>query len=127
MMPIFLAFGAPSSTPLRGLRAFCSSGRAGVIDVVVLDVAFDRRNTLVERVEDRVFKPPPRRLGEKSLYGIYPRGRGRSEVKRPIGVVLQSFLNFGRLVEGDVVNDDMNMGSRLDPLRDEVKESEEFL
>ena len=48
-------------------------------------------------------------------------------MKRPIGVVLQPFVGLGRLVGGDVVEDNMNLGSRLDPLGDEVEESEEFL
>ena len=48
-------------------------------------------------------------------------------MKRPTGVVRQPFVDFGRLVVGDIVEDDMNRGSGLDPLGDEVKESKEFL
>ena len=48
-------------------------------------------------------------------------------MKRPIGVVLHPFVNFGRLVGRDVVEDDMNLGSGLDPLGDEVEEIEKFL
>ena len=78
---------------------------------MVLGVALNRRDALVERVEDRVFEPRPRKLGEEPLDGTHPRGRGRSEVKRPIGVVLQPFVNFGRLVGGDIVEGDMNLVS----------------
>ena len=38
---------------------FAPAERAGVIGVVVLDVALNRRDALVERVEDRVFEPRP--------------------------------------------------------------------
>ena len=43
------------------------------------------------------------------------------------GVALQPFVDLGRLVEGDAVEDDVNLGSGLDPLGDKVEESEEFL
>ncbi len=108
-------------------RLLAPAERAGVIGIVVLNVALDRRNALLERAEDRVLEPLPRELGEETLDGIHPRGRGRSEVKRPIGVVLQPFVDLGRLVGGNVVEHDMNLGSRPDPLGDEIKEGEEFL
>jgi len=47
-------------------------------------------------------------------------------VKRPIGVVLRPFVDLGGLVGGDVVEDDMNLGSGLDPFGDEIEEGEEF-
>ena len=60
--------------------------RPGVIGVVMLDVALNRRDALVERVEDRVLEPLPRELGEETLDSIHPRGRSRSEMECPIGV-----------------------------------------
>ena len=101
--------------------------RPGVIGVVMLDVALNRRDALVERVEDRVLESLPRELGEELLDGIHPRGRSRSEMERPIGVAFQPLVDLGRLVRGNVVEDDMNLGSRLDPLGDELEEGEEFL
>ena len=101
--------------------------RAGVIGIVVLDVALNRRDALVNRIEDGLLEPLAGQLGEEPLDGIHPRGRDRSEVKRPIGGILQPFVDFGRLVGGDIVKDDMNLGSGLDSLEDKVKQSKEFL
>ena len=51
---------------------FLLQRRAGVVDVVVLDVALNRRDTLVKRVEGHVFESWTRKPGEDSLDGIYP-------------------------------------------------------
>ncbi len=48
-------------------------------------------------------------------------------MERPVGVVLQPFVDVGRLVGGDVVVHDMNRGSGLDSLGDEVEEDWECL
>ena len=62
------------------------------------DVALDGGDALVERVEDRVSEPLPRELGEETLDGVHPGGRGRSEVECPIGVVFQPFVDLSGLV-----------------------------
>ena len=54
---ISVTSGVPSFTPPRGLRDFCQLERAGVIGVMVLDVALNRRDAFVEGVENRVFEP----------------------------------------------------------------------
>ena len=79
--------------------------RAGVIGVVVPDVALDRRNALVKRVEDSVLQPLPGQLREEPLHGVHPGRRGRGEVELPVGAALQPFVDLGRLVRGDVVED----------------------
>ena len=93
----------------------------------MLDVTLDRRDALVERTADRVPEPLPRKPGEEPLDGVHPRGRGRREVKRPVGVVPQPFVDLGRPVGGDVVGDDMNLGPGPNPLGDGVGERGEFL
>ena len=45
----------------------------------------------------------------------------------PVGTALQPLMDFGRLVRGDVVEDDMDRGSGIDPLGDAVEEGEELL
>ena len=51
---------------------FAPAAWAGVIGVVVLDVVLNRRDTLVERVEDYVFEPWPQKPREDPLDGIHP-------------------------------------------------------
>ena len=60
------------------------SERAGIIGVVVLEVALDRRDALVQRVENRVPEPLPRAPREETLDSVHPGCRGRSELKRPV-------------------------------------------
>ena len=58
-------------TPLPGLheilRAAAPTERAGVPGVAVFNVSPDRRDAGVERVEDRVLEPLPRKLREEPL------------------------------------------------------------
>ena len=44
-----------------------------------------------------------------------------------LGLPLQPFVDLGRLVRGNVVEDDVNLGFRLDPLGDKLEEGEEVL
>ena len=101
--------------------------RAGVIGNVVLDVALGRRNAIVKRVEDRVLQPLPGQRREEPLHGVHPGRRGRGKVELPVGTALQQFLDLGRLVRGDVVEDYMHRGSGCDPLGDMVEECKEVL
>ena len=97
------SFCVPLSRHPRDFRASCSSGTGRRHWRCGARCDLDRRDAFVERVEDRVLEPLPRELGEEPLDGVHPGSRGRSEVKRPIGVVLQPFADLGRLVGGDVV------------------------
>ncbi|MCY3984982.1 MAG: hypothetical protein OXE85_13835, partial [Roseovarius sp.] len=98
-------------TPLPGLheilRAAAPTERAGVPGVVVLDVAPDRRNAGVQRVEDRILQPLTHQLREEPLHGVHhgthPGRRGRREVKRPVGMILQPLVHLGRAVGRHVV------------------------
>ena len=46
--------------------------RTGVVGTVVPDVFLDFHDSLVERIENRVFEPGQRELGEISLDGVHP-------------------------------------------------------
>ena len=52
------------------LRVPTPAERAGIVDVVVLDVPLNRRDALVKRVEDRILQPLPGQLREEPLDGI---------------------------------------------------------
>src|SRR3954451_6390167 len=51
--------------------------------------AVDRRLQLNERAEHAAFEPALGELGEETLDGVQPRGRGRGEVEGPARVPLQ--------------------------------------
>ena len=86
-----------------------------VVGIVMRDVALGCRDALVERIENRVPVPLPRELGEETLDGIRSRGCARSEVDLPVGTVLRPFMSLGQLVRGQVVEDHVCRGFRLDP------------
>ena len=93
--------------------------------VVVIDVALDGGDARVERVEGCIPEPLPRQLREEALHGVHPGRRGRGEVELPVRPVLQPLVDLGRPVRRDVVEDDMNRGSGVDPPGDMVEEGEE--
>ena len=96
------------------LRAAAPPERARVAGVAVLDAAPDRRDAGVQRVEDRVLQPPPRRPREEPLHGVHhgthTGRRGRREVKRPVGMVLQPLADLGRAVPLDRPTHDLPRG-----------------
>ena len=66
-------------------------------------------------MEDGILEPLAGQFGKKPLNGIDPGSRSRREVETPFGMILEPFVNLGRLVGGDTVENDMNGSTRLDP------------
>ena len=101
--------------------------RVGIVGLVMVDVVFDGGDALVARIEDRMLALLPPELGEKALDGVHPRGRCRGEMEGPVGTVLEPPVDLGRLVGGNVVENDMDRCSGLDLRGDMVEEGEELL
>ena len=72
---------APLPGHRESLRAAVPPERPRVPGVAVPDAVLDRRDAGVERVEDRVLEPLPRRPREEPLHGVHhgthPGRRGR--------------------------------------------------
>ena len=62
---------APPKGPRKILRAAAPPERARVPGVAVPDAAPDRRDAGIQRVEDRVLQPLPRRPREDPLHGVH--------------------------------------------------------
>ena len=96
-------------TPLPGLheilRAAAPPERPRVPGVAVFNVSLNRRDTGVQRVEDRVLEPVPRQLREEPLHGVnhgtHTGRRGWREVERPVGMALKPLVDLGRVVPLD--------------------------
>ena len=108
-------------------RTSAPEERTGTAGAATLDPSPDGRDAGVKPVEDRVLQPLPRRPREEPLHGAHPQGRGRREVKRPVGTRLQPLADHGRPVRGRVVEDDVPRGSGPDPLGDMVEKGGEYL
>ena len=108
-------------------RTSATEERTGAAGAATLDPSPDGRDAGVRPVEDRVLQPLPRRPQEEPLHGAHPQGRGRREVKRPVGTRLQPLADLGRPVRGRVVEDDVHRGPGTDPLEDMVEKGGEHL
>ena len=72
--------------------------RAGVLGVVMGEVALDCSDALFKRVEERVLQSLPRELGEEALDGVHPGGRRRGELERPVETTFQPRVCFDGFV-----------------------------
>ena len=95
--------------------------------VVVLQEALDHLHAFDERVEDRILQALARQLREEAFDGVGPGGQCWREVKCPVRIPGQPLVDNLRLVRGDVVEDDVNIGAGLDALGDMVETRQELL
>ena len=77
--------------------------------------------------EDAALEALPGQLGEEPLDRVEPGGRGRGEMEMEPLVPPQPSLNFGMLVRGVIVDDQMEFLPGRGLAVDLVEEADEFL
>ena len=103
--------------PGEGLRIVIGFGEVSVDSSLEIDDAF----------EDATFEPLPGQLGEETFNGIEPGGRGRSEVEVEPLVPFEPSADFGMLVRGVVIDDQMQFPPCRRLAVDLVQEADELL
>ena len=126
-IPFPAASGARFPRGNQILWILAPAERAGVTGIVLLDVTLDRADKFARRIEDCILQPLPRRFREDALDRVHTGCRGRGEVKRPVGMVRQPFMNLGRFVGIDVTLIGMNRHRGPDPASNMIEEGGEFL
>jgi hypothetical protein len=79
-----------------------------------------------DRAEDAAFEAAFGQLGEEALDGIQPRARCRHEVEREALVPVEPCAHLGVLVNGVVVEDDMDEFAGRDVGLDGIEEADEL-
>ena len=98
----------------------------GVV-IVLLEEAFDRGLEVDDRMEDAAFQPALGELGEETLDRIEPGARGRREMEDETRVTRQPGHDFGVLVGGIVVENDMDHLAGRHPRLDGIEKADELL
>src|SRR5215469_13213075 len=78
-------------------------------------------------LEDAAFEPAPGQLGEEALDRVEPGGGGRSEVEMEAPMPPEPGADFGMLVGGVIVDDQMHLALGRGFAADFVEKADEFL
>ena len=89
-------------------------------------ISIDGGLQVSDRAEDAAADALPGHLGEEVLDRIEPGGRGRSEVESPTRMARKPSQNFGMLVGGIVVENDVDRLASRDVALDGIEEANEF-
>ena len=95
--------------------------------VVFGDEAVDGGLQVDHAGEDAVLQSSARELGEEALDSVESRTGSRGEVEGPARMPCEPAPDLGRLVRGDVVEDDVNDPARRDVALQRVQEPDELL
>src|SRR6202034_4316928 len=117
----------PTSDSRDDLIGFGGPDKGSGLIVGLAEEAVDRGLELDDRAEGAAFEPTPGQLGEEALHGVEPGGRGRGEMEDEPRMPTEPGANFGMLVGGVVVEDEVDdLGGRNGGL-DGVEEANELL
>src|SRR5262245_8165278 len=91
------------------------------------EVAVDSGLEIDDALEDAAFEPLPGQLGEKTLDGIEPGGRGRGEMEVEPGMPFEPGPHLRMLMRRIVVDDQVQLSAGRGFAVDLVEEADEFL
>ena len=102
-------------------------GKGFGVFVSFSDEAIDGGLKIDERVKDATFKPPSCKFGEEALDGVEPgRGGWREMEDKPL-VAIEPGADLWMLMDGVVVEDDMDGFFHRNLGVDDVQKADEFL
>jgi len=97
------------------------------VGVMIVEVVVDGGLEVDDRAEDTAFEAPAAHRREEAFDGVEPRSRGGREVEDPAWVSGEPGLHLGMLVDGVIVQDDVDHLAGRNCALDGVEEADEFL